>query len=156
MTLRRCRTLLLIAAVAACAKSDPLKEAQQAFKAGKFEEALVLAQPLAEAGDPKAQVMVGLMFSQAKGAPEDFVTAAGWFRKAADQGYASAQFDLGYMYESGSGVPMDPAEAYKWYSLAAAQGDRDAAKNLQDLAAGLKKGQIAEGQKRAAAFKPTK
>ena len=48
----------------------------------------------------------------------NFVEAAKWFRKAADQGIALAQANLGLCYEKGEGVPRDIAEAMKWYRLA--------------------------------------
>ena len=53
--------------------------------------------------------------------PNDYVDAAKWFRKAADQGDAYAQSDLGQMYEKGLGVGQDLAEAYFWYGLAKKQ-----------------------------------
>jgi len=45
-----------------------------------------------------------------------------WLRKAADQGYAKAQYELGNVYGNGIIVKKDFAEALKWYRMAANQG----------------------------------
>lgn len=139
----------------ACAKGDPVVRAKAAFDAGDFKTALVLAQPAAQAGDPKAQVILGLLFADGKGVDADAATAVAWFRRAAEQGYASGQYDMGMMTEAGEGVAEDPVEAYKWYALAAAQGDSPAAEKVKELEGTLKKRQVAEGKKRAAAFSAT-
>ena len=56
------------------------------------------------------------------GAPQDYIEAAKWFLKAAEQGNADAQTFLGYSYENGLGVTKDFIEAVKWYRKAAEQG----------------------------------
>jgi TPR repeat protein len=61
---------------------------------------------------------------------QDYVEAARWYRKAADQGHAGAQNNLGYMYCQGQGVPQDYAEAARWFRKAADQGDAEAQYNL--------------------------
>jgi TPR repeat protein len=150
----RLASLVLAAALwGGCTKADPGDQARAAFKAGDYARALALAQPAAEAGNPGAQTVLGLMLAQGKGVKEDIPEAVKWFRKAADQGYPLAQFDMGMMAEMGSGVPQDPVEACKWYALAAAQGDAESAKNLKELESELKPDQLAEAKKRAAAFK---
>ena len=60
----------------------------------------------------------------------DYITAANWYRKAAEQGLADAQFNLGFMYYKGKGVPQNFAEAAKWYRKAAEQGYADAQVSL--------------------------
>jgi len=59
---------------------------------------------------------------------------------------------FGGMYDFGFGVRQDKIEAYKWYCLAAAQGNTTAANNRDKLLKSLLPEQIAEGQRRAAAF----
>ena len=61
---------------------------------------------------------------------KDFVQAAAWFRKAADQGFAGAQTLLGNCYFDGVGVPKDQALAVSWYRKAADQGDAGAQYSL--------------------------
>jgi TPR repeat protein len=48
----------------------------------------------------------------------DFVEAAKWFRKSADQGNATAQDSLGVMHVNGEGVPQDYVRAYAWFNIA--------------------------------------
>ena len=63
---------------------------------------------------------------------------------------------LGVMYESGLGVPPDNLLASIWLNLAAAQGDGDAAKLRDSLARFMTPDQIAEAQRMARDWKPTK
>ena len=64
------------------------------------------------------------MYFNGKGVPKDYVKAAKWYLKAAEQGYAWAQHKLGVMYANGRGVPQNDAEAIKWFRMAADQGHR--------------------------------
>ena len=51
------------------------------------------------------------MYEFGHGVPQDYVKAALWYQKAADQGNADAQSFLGQMYEDGKGVPQDYVKA---------------------------------------------
>jgi len=53
---------------------------------------------------------------------KNYVEAAKWYKKAAEQGHADAQLSLGDAYSNGKGVPEDKEEAVKWYRKAADQG----------------------------------
>ena len=63
------------------------------------------------------------MYQVGEGIPQDYKTAAKWYRLAAEQGDVTAQFNLGVMSVKGVGVPQDHKAAVKWYRLAAEQGD---------------------------------
>ncbi len=96
----------------------------------------------AKAGDPAAQYLIGLDFSnvaieEEKGLRGDFwgeavfgdgadsyFEAVKWYFLAADEGYAPAQFALGQAFSNGRGVQIDLDEAIKWYRKAAEQGSR--------------------------------
>lgn len=88
----------------------------------------------AEAGsgdaDADAQFSLGLKYANSEGAAQDYVQAAQWYRKAADQSHSLAQFNLGMMYANGQGVPRDDAQAMIWFHKAAHQGDAGAQFNL--------------------------
>ncbi len=86
---------------------------------------------------------------------QNYAEAVRFYRLAADQGIAVAQSNLGAMYYNGQGVPENFVEAYKWWSLAAAQGYNDSAKNRDIVRSVMTPAQIAEGQRLAAAWKPT-
>ncbi len=95
---------------------------EKAYKAGHYHGALTRWLPLANAGNDKAQYMLGVMYENGTGVPKDEAEAVRWYRRAADQGNALAQRNLGWMYERGRGVPKDEAEAVRWYRMAADQG----------------------------------
>jgi TPR repeat protein len=60
------------------------------------------------------------------------------------------------MYANGECVPQDYVFAHMWSNLSAAQGHQDAAKNRDMVAMKMTPTQIAEGQKLAREWKPTK
>ncbi|HHF1770681.1 TPA: tetratricopeptide repeat protein [Haemophilus influenzae] len=74
-------------------------------------------------GDAKAQLFLGRMYYEGEFFKQDYVEAAKWYRKAAEQGEEYGLLFLGEMYENGEGVEKDYAEAIKLYSKAAEQGD---------------------------------
>ena len=80
----------------------------------------------AEQGDAEAQWKVGHWFycrhMNNDHDPKNYVEAAIWLRKAAEQGHPSAQHFLAQCYLQGDGVEKDLAEAVKWYRVAAEQG----------------------------------
>jgi len=86
----------------------------------------------------------------------DYTTAVRLNRPLAEQGDANAQYNLGVFYDNGLGVPQDKVRAYMWFNLSAAQG-RDGAAAFRDLIARrMTPAQIAEAQKLAREWKPTR
>ena len=86
---------------------------------------------LAEAGDAKAQFMVGFMLEHGKGVRRDTAEATRWYRRAAEAGEAGAQTTLGVILGFGHhGVRPDLGEAAKWFRLAAEQGEPTGQANL--------------------------
>ena len=86
----------------------------------------------------------------------DYTTALREFRPLAEQGDVGAQFHLGFMYRLGQGVPKDYVLANMWLNLAAAQGDKDSAELRDRIAKLMSPEQIAEAQRLAREWKPTK
>lgn len=103
----------------------------------------------AERGEPDAQYMLGLRYSEGDGVSEDDREAVKWYRLAAEQGHALAQCNLGFYYSNGQGVLEDYVEAYAWYVIAAMNGSEQAAKNKDICKKQLHSVQIAAGQERA-------
>jgi TPR repeat protein len=95
------------------------------------------------------------MYEDGKGVPQDYATAMGWYRKAAEQGNAVAQNNLGLTYFEGRGVPQDYVIAHMWFNLAAAGGHEYAAKSRNTVGAKMTPAQVAEAQKLAREWKPT-
>ena len=66
------------------------------------------------------------MYDTGRGVPQDYVQAATWYRRAAEQGHANAQNNVGVMYFRGEGVSQDHAAAAQWFQKAADQGNTNA------------------------------
>ena len=107
-----------------------LEDGESAFHNGDYALALQLLRPLAVDGDSGAQVVLGALYQNGDGLPQDYAQAFLWFHKAADQGNASGQFNIGLMYYVGQGVPQDYAQAAAWYRKAAEQGNAIAQNSL--------------------------
>ena len=124
--------LLLACAMPAWADNNKVKLQQgvTAYKAGNYNKALRLLQPLAQQGDAYAQHNLGIMHYQGKGIAQDYQQARAWWQKAANQGLANAQYNLGMMYENSQGVAQNYQQAFAWYQKAANQGFADAQNNL--------------------------
>lgn len=80
----------------------------------------------AEGGSADAQIILGQMYAEGIGVPQDAVQAVKWYRVAAERGYPESQYRLGGMYDRGEGVVQDQVEAAMWYQRAARQGHVDA------------------------------
>ena len=85
---------------------------------------------LADAGNPKAELLLGLQYLDGVGTNVNEAEAAKWLERAAGMGEAIAAYRLGTLYERGHGVPADAGKAVHWYALAAKLGNRKAMHNL--------------------------
>ena len=135
-------------------RSNEYEDGLAAYKHGDYKTACARFMEAADQGYLDAQYMLGRMYDNGEGVPQDYNQAVIWYRKAADQGHASAQSKLGWMYYNGQGVPKDYVEAHKWFNLAAANTgeneSRDKAIRNRDLVAQLMTPtEIAEARKRA-------
>ena len=112
--------LVLTAIVAGCTKV--------------LSEHLDTIRALASMGDADMQQLLGDMYVQGHGVPQDYAEAVKWHRKAAEQGSVASQNNLGVAYMWGFGVPQDNVEAYAWLSVAADQGILGAASGREEAA----------------------
>ncbi|WP_208985946.1 peptidoglycan-binding protein [Labrenzia sp. OB1] len=87
----------------------------------------------AASGDPAAEFLVGVKYTEGSGVPADLEKAAVWYQKAANKGLAPAQYRLASLYEKGRGVEKDIAKAKAWYMKAAEAGNAKAMHNLAVL-----------------------
>jgi localization factor PodJL len=85
---------------------------------------------LANTGDSKGQLLLGLKYLNGSGVAANEAEAARWLARAAQQGEPLAEYRLGTLYERGRGVPADAKQATHWYELAAKQGNRKAMHNV--------------------------
>src|SRR5262249_16236545 len=110
-------------------------------------------------GDGGGETGMGFMHESGRGLPQDYMLAAAWYQRAAQQGYPRAQQLLGLMYDRGQGVAEDYVTAHTWLNLAAAGAggrERDYYLRLRN-SVGFKMtvAQITEAQWRARHWRPT-
>ena len=107
--------------------------AQSTTQASPKQKVIADLKEMANAGDVKSQVQLGLDYLTGNGVGKDDAEAVKWLRKAADQDNPLGERYLAEMYFKGRGVPADNAEAAKWLRLAAEQGDPQSQHNLAVL-----------------------
>lgn len=114
--------LAILLSVGSSTAAD-LSKAQKAYKQSDYAIALKELTPLAEHGNPEAQLLLGRMYLMGQGVSRDSDQAMKWFRASADQGNADAQFFTGSYYL----LPRrDIPEGLRWLRLSAEQGNQDA------------------------------
>ena len=121
-----------------------------------YKEAAYWWRKAAEQGDPFAQNNLGCMYGRGEGVPQNYKEAAYWYRKAAVQGDDAAQYNLGMLFVIGEGVPQNFVTAHMWLNLSASQGHKEARKSRDKIATKMPPQQIAEAQRLASEWKPTK
>jgi len=114
------------------ARAD-LAKGLEAVEAGHWPTALAEFKPLANQGDPNAQVNLGNLYMRGLGVEQDYAIAYEWYAKAARQGHATGQNKLAVMHYYGLGVKENHAEAAHWFLKAAQQGDPAAAMVIAEL-----------------------
>ena len=74
----------------------------------------------AEAGDPEASAIMGLLYQTGQGVARNEEETARWFRRAAELDDCAGQYHLGLLYLQGKGVPKNIDEAAHWLRRAEA------------------------------------
>ena len=149
---------VLAAGSIAPAVADPFDDAFNSYSNGDYATALQRFAPLARGGDIRAQHMMGRMYSEGEGMPQNNAEGAKWYQVAADRGDTVSQLSLGTMYVNGRGVPRSFVEAYKWFTIVALSDRRTAvgqALEVRDLIAQLMTPeQVDRAEQIAAAWAP--
>lgn len=101
--------------------ADSYQDGIKAYKKGNYALALKHFRQGADLGDISAMYILGQMYREGQGLPQDTTLAVKWYRKAADQGFSQAQYNLAVLYTKGEGVPQDYNTAIQWYKKAAKQ-----------------------------------
>jgi hypothetical protein len=101
-----------------------IEQAQEKFrKYGDIEGARTLVRPLAEKGNPFAQMAMADTYHKFGDTEANFEEMNKWYRKAADQGHAQAWYHLHMQYDWGRiGGKPDKKEAANCLRKAAEQG----------------------------------
>ena len=76
----------------------------------------------ADAGDPLAQIRMGLRYAKGRGLPQDDEQAFLWYARAAERKVPLAQFLVAEAWFHGRGVRQDDEEALHWFQQSADQG----------------------------------
>ncbi|MDH4062089.1 MAG: sel1 repeat family protein [Aquincola sp.] len=130
MLLRSAVVIVALLVPLVCARADDLKDAATAIQRKDYATAVRLLEPLAQAGDARAQTDLATLYYHGQGVPESDAQAVVWYDRAARQGHLPAQYLLGNMYASGHAtVPAghDAMQvAAQWYFEAARKGHADA------------------------------
>lgn len=92
------------------ATNVPAGKADEEFAAGNFAEAIRLAKPLAEVGDPDATYLMGFAHETGKGVEQSRDKAMGYYRQGVAKGHADSIYRLALILVS-SGQPADAREA---------------------------------------------
>jgi Sel1 repeat len=113
-----------------------------------YAEALKWLEKAAAQGRPEAMTLLGQMYEDGEGVPQNETLAALFYRMscAARPDYQSASHgcnQLAVLYDEGRGVVKNPVEAYKYYVLAELPPD-----DLKRMAEDLTPVQLAEAQRR--------
>ena len=85
--------------------AGPWEDGMAAYNRGDYVPAIRLFRPLAEAGNPKAQSVIGAMYRKGEGVAKSSARAFMWFSLAAKRGDAKAKTELRQVSEG-----MTPAE----------------------------------------------
>lgn len=101
-----------------------------AFQRGYYLTALRLALPRAEAGDATAQTLIGEIYANGLGVPQDVPRAISWYAQADANGDIQASFQLALIYQSGIGVERNRQRAAALFRKAAEGGHIAAKYNL--------------------------
>jgi TPR repeat protein len=76
------------------AQAGPWEDGMAAYNRGDYVPAIRLFRPLAEAGNPKAQSVIGAMYRKGEGVAKSSARAFMWFSLAAKRGDAKAKAEL--------------------------------------------------------------
>ncbi len=109
------------------------QDAMDAFNYGDNDKAARILWPLANSGDAQAQYYLAYLMDSGQGLGRDVATAAGFYRKSADQDYLPAIVYMGYISSVGRGILKDEKEAFRWYTRGAQMGDAIAQNNLATM-----------------------
>ncbi len=120
-TLRQEKRLPSLAPLEIASQNPVLQQAIQHYQAKAFEQALQLAQPLADSGDHDAQSLVGDIYANASGKLSNLGEAEKWLLKSAESGNIPAQFDLAQLYLFYL-KPANETKGQQWMLRAANKG----------------------------------
>ncbi|HLI10743.1 MAG TPA: tetratricopeptide repeat protein [Alphaproteobacteria bacterium] len=118
-------------------------------------KAVPYIQAAAHSGDRNAEYLLGQLYFQGTGVPQDFARAYEYTLKAANAALPEAEYNAGIMALKGAGTTANPVEAYKWFALAAAAHYPGAEQNRQAVLGQLSPEDAVKAKALVDAFRPT-
>jgi serine/threonine protein kinase/TPR repeat protein len=94
-----------------------------AYEIDDYNPAFTLLRQASDAGHPKGQAYLGLIYVDGLGVAKDFGEAKRWFDRSASQGEPAGHAGLGYMALFGYGMPRDLPEGIRQLRTASDGGD---------------------------------
>ena len=105
---------------------DLLREGNNSYEAGNFEEAFECFEAAHKKGNIRATHNLAVCYAEGSGVAKSLTMAVKLHEKAAKKGNVDSMVDLGTMYKNGYGVKQDYKKAIKWLEKAAKEGNTDA------------------------------
>lgn len=115
--------LLSIGSAWAGEVEDALERARQANTKADFATAAAIYRRLADDGNPKGMMFLGLMHAAGRGVARNPALACDYYQRAADKNLSLAQHLLGDCFYNGDGRALDYSQSKAWYERAAETGD---------------------------------
>jgi hypothetical protein len=103
--------------------AEAIHDCSSSTLAGDWSTAAPVCERAAGAGDPDAQLSLGMMYQRGNGVPGSLADAFKWFQKASDGGSIRATNYLAWAYANGDGVKRDGAAAIKLFHKSATSGN---------------------------------
>lgn len=91
----------------------------------------------AERGHTGAMVLLGKLYRNGVGMPQNYDLAARWLGEAAHAGDPEGMVEYGRLHRSGIGVAQDAVQAYVWFNRAAALLNMDGVQERDSIAVKL-------------------
>ena len=160
MMIKAARTTILSIAVATAlglgAAHADTAQADKLYAEGNYKDALQAYVDAGGEGDVNATFRAAEMFEKGEGTGGEprFEKAVSWYQVAARAGNLDALNRLADLFAEGRGVDEDKVQAWTLLNIAAQRGDTDAATKRDNLAADLRPGQIAAGERRTQKLAP--
>jgi len=101
---------------------DEIQKAKEAIIDEDYATALSILGPLAQNGDPVAQLNLGVMYRRGHGVERDDAKGLWLYKLSAEQGNAGAQFNLGAVLYNEGNLSVMRSAAVESFTLAAKQG----------------------------------
>src|SRR4051794_32820172 len=92
-------------------RAGPWEDGMAAYNRGDYQPAIKLFRPLAQAGNPKAQSVIGVMYRKGEGVARSPKRAFMWFGLAAKRGDAGAKAELHEVSKEMTPADISHAEA---------------------------------------------